>query len=125
MFKKSDQKLETLIGPNSSFKGNVNVKGALRVDGAYEGDIETDWLILGEKGRIEGNITAKCIVIGGRVDGNLSAKESVEVRARGLVNGNITTQKLSVQEGAVLNGRTVMNTGDSKIIELHKEKAGG
>jgi cytoskeletal protein CcmA (bactofilin family) len=126
MFKKNkDQKLETFIGANSFFRGNVNIKGALRVDGAFEGDIETDWLILGEKGRIQGNISAKCIVIGGKVDGNLSAKETVEIKSKGAVNGNVSTQRLSVQEGGLLNGRTVMQTGESKIIELHKEKAGG
>lgn len=124
MFKRDEQKLESFIGGNSSFKGNINTKGTLRIDGGFAGEIETDWLIVGEKGRVTGNVQAKCIIVGGCIDGNLHAKETVEIKSKGQVNGDIFTSKLLVHEGGVLNGNTTMQGGEgAKIVEFQKEKS--
>ena len=74
MFSRNTEKLESLIGSNSVFNGNIETKGTLRVDGSMEGNINADWVILGEKASIKGDVTARGIVVGGRVEGNLRAK---------------------------------------------------
>jgi cytoskeletal protein CcmA (bactofilin family) len=64
MFKgivKNTEKLESFIGVNSNFKGDIDTKGTLRIDGSMEGKISADWIILGEKAFVKGDVTAKGI----------------------------------------------------------------
>ena len=124
MFHKNTEKLESFIGEDTTFKGNIDTKGTLRIDGRIEGDITADWAIVGEKALVKGNINARGIVVGGRVDGNLKAKEIVEVRNKGQVYGEIFSSKLSVSEGAIFDGKSSVHREDSKVVELQaKEKS--
>lgn len=125
MFHKNTEKLESFIGANSLFKGDVDTKGTLRVDGVVEGNIVADWVVLGESSHIKGDITARGIVIGGRVDGNIKAKEIVEIKNKGQLHGEIFTNKLVIAEGGILEGRTRMHQHEeSKVIEFQAiEKA--
>ncbi len=120
MFHKNTEKLESFIGGSSSFKGEIDVKGTLRVDGTVEGNINADWVVLGEKAHVKGDINARGIVIGGRIDGNLRAKEIVEIKNKGQIFGEIFTSKLAIAEGAVFDGKSSMQKEESKVIELHR-----
>lgn len=122
MFSKNTEKLESFIGVNSNFKGDVNTKGTLRIDGIVEGNIDTDWLILGETAQLKGDATARGIIVGGRVDGNLRAKEIIEIKTKGQVTGEIETNKLSITEGGIFNGRSSMHREESNVIELQVEE---
>lgn len=123
MFSKANDKtLESFIGVNTKFKGEIKTKGTLRVDGSVEGNIEADWVILGEKANLKGNANARGIVVGGSVTGNLAAREIVEIQQKGQITGDIVTAKLTVVEGGIIEGRTTMPREESKIVELAKEK---
>ncbi len=106
--KKSVQKLETIIGNESTVTGELNIKGTLRVDGIIDGDIFADWVIVGETGRVHGNVKSRGMVVGGRVEGNIDASEIVELKGKGEVTGEICTVKLAMSEGAVFDGRSSM-----------------
>jgi cytoskeletal protein CcmA (bactofilin family) len=118
MFHKNTEKLESFIGSNSTFKGNVDSKGTLRVDGVIEGDITADWVIVGEKAHIIGDISARGIVVGGKTDGNLRAKEIVEVKNKGCVSGEIISKKLVIAEGGIFEGKSTMQREEAKVVEL-------
>lgn len=119
MFSKKDgEKLEALIGANTAIKGDIVTKGALRLDGTLEGNVQADWLIIGEKGHMTGNATARGVIVGGKLDGNITAKDTVEVKAKGHIHGDVHTPKLSVTEGGLINGRTAMGQAEGKIIEM-------
>jgi len=119
MFKKSsNSRLESLIGSNSGFRGDVDAKGTLRVDGALEGNITAEYVIVGEKAYIKGNITANGITIGGKVEGNLESKGLVEITPKGLVSGNILTVKLAIAEGGTYSGRVLMDENKSNVVEF-------
>jgi cytoskeletal protein CcmA (bactofilin family) len=118
MFTKNTEKLESLIGANSKFKGDIDIKGTLRVDGTLEGNVNADWVIFGEKACLKGDVTARGIIVGGRVYGNLKAKEIVEIKAKGQVSGDISTGKLTIIEGGVFDGRSSMQKDESKIVEF-------
>ena len=118
MFSKDNEKLESFVGSNAHIKGEMNVKGTLRLDGAIEGCVNADWVILSENALVKGDIAAQKIIIAGRVEGNLRAKELVEVQSRGKVIGEIFTDKLSVTEGAEINGKIQMKSEESKIIDF-------
>jgi cytoskeletal protein CcmA (bactofilin family) len=122
MFSKGKEKLESFIGTNTHFTGDITVKGTLRVDGKVTGNIETDWLILGDKSTLKGNVTATGIIVAGTIEGNLNAKEMVEIKKKGQVKGDIVTNKLMVADGGFVNGKISMLSEETKIIELTKDK---
>jgi len=118
MFTKNTEKLEALIGVNSNFRGDIDTKGTLRIDGALVGNANADWIILGEKSSIKGDLTSRGIVVGGRIEGNLRAKEIVEIKSKGQVFGDIHTGKLTIVEGGLFDGRSNMKKEESKIVEF-------
>jgi len=104
MFGKRSGNLETIIGDGTRVAGQVTVKGTIRVDGIVEGDVHADWVVVGETGRIVGNTRSRGMVVGGSVEGNIEAAESVELTGKSSMTGEIRTPKLSVSEGAVFDG---------------------
>jgi cytoskeletal protein CcmA (bactofilin family) len=116
------ENLETFIGKNTHLKGNITTKGTLRVDGRVTGNVEADWLIIGEKALVKGDVSAGGVVIGGNLEGNATAKESVEVKRKGRLAGDLVTSKLLVIEGGIIDGRISMLKEGSNVIELDKEK---
>jgi cytoskeletal protein CcmA (bactofilin family) len=123
MFSKNTEKLESFIGTNSSFKGDIDTKGTLRIDGTMTGNVNADWIIMGEKALLKGNITARGIIIGGKVEGNLKAKEIVEIKSKGQIIGDISTSKLTIAEGGIFEGRSTMSKGESKIVEFQTKSS--
>lgn len=117
MDKKMD-KVESFIGNNSTFKGELRTNGALRVDGTLEGNITADWVILGEKANIKGDVNAQNIIVGGKIEGNVRAKGLIEIKNKGKIIGDIVTPKISIVEGGVIEGRTTMQSDSAKVVEL-------
>jgi len=118
MLSKETDKLESFLGMNSRFKGELNVRGTLRVDGTVEGQLDADYVILSESAEVKGGIKAQRIIIGGKMDGNVRAQELVEIKSKGKVFGDIFTPKLAIIEGAELNGKVEMKKEEKKVIEL-------
>ncbi len=108
MFKKFSKEAMTLIGADTFIKGELNSKGTVRVDGNFEGTITADWVIVGETGTIKGDIKARGAIIGGKVYGFINSTESLEIKHKAEVYGEICTQKLSISEGAIFEGQSCM-----------------
>lgn len=108
MFTKKQQGVETIIGPDTLFKGELNSKGTVRIDGDFEGILNADWIIIGEAGKVKGEINSRGIVIGGKFEGNINSTEIIEIKHKAQVAGEICTQKLSISEGAVFDGHSCM-----------------
>lgn len=121
MFSKNTEKLESFVGVNTYFTGDIKTKGTIRIDGTVEGNIEADWLILGEKSQLKGDANARGIIIGGRVDGNIKATEIIEIKPKGEVVGEIITNKLTIAEGAIFEGRSSMHReAVNTLVELRE-----
>ena len=108
MFGRSSTRLETVIGADSTIRGELTIQGTVRVDGTVEGDIRADWVIVGETGKIRGNVQARAMVVGGKVEGNIDATEIVELKDRAQVYGEICAAKLAMSEGALFDGQSSM-----------------
>ena len=117
MFSNETDKLGSLLGMNSNLKGELKVKGTLRVDGTVEGQLDADYVILSETAEVKGEIKAKKIIIGGKMEGNARAQELVEIKSKGKVLGDIFTPQLTIIEGAEFNGKVEM-----KKVEMKKEE---
>lgn len=108
MFGKSSRKLETIVGAGTRVAGKLFVEGTVRVDGCVEGDVEADWVVVGETGKIRGNTRTRGMVVGGEVEGNVDAGEIAELKEKARFTGEIRAPKLTISEGAVFDGRTRM-----------------
>jgi cytoskeletal protein CcmA (bactofilin family) len=96
---------ETTLGRGVVFKGTLNFSRLLRIDGHFEGDLISDGkLIVGPTGVVKSNIRLTEAIIEGVVEGNISARERVELRGDAKVVGNIESRSLSVDEGVTLIG---------------------
>ncbi len=122
MFAKGE-KLESFIGQNTQFRGEMSTKGTLRIDGNVEGNINADWLIVGDKAYIKGNATATSVIVGGTVEGNVLAKGLVDIKKKGRVKGDIITSKLTVADGGTVDGRISMHNEGAKLIEMAEANA--
>jgi cytoskeletal protein CcmA (bactofilin family) len=120
MFSKDNEQLESFIGSGTEFQGELNVKGTLRVEGKLDGKVNAAFVILGETGVIKGEVSAKKIIIGGKIEGNLRIQEIVEIKATGKVLGDIFTKKISITEGAKVNGKIEMEVDENRVIDLSK-----
>lgn len=104
------KKIETLISHNTEFKGIISSKGSLRIDGIFEGTIEhADGVIIGETGIIKGDINAQNVVTGGKINGNITAAETIEILPTGQMYGDINSATLSISEGAIFEGNCTMS----------------
>jgi cytoskeletal protein CcmA (bactofilin family) len=122
--KKSEvpKEIETIIGENTVFQGTLKTKGSIRVDGRLEGSIiEAHQVIVGSKGYVQGDITANSVIIGGKVNGNVTTTESIQLQPGAQLLGDIHTSMLSIGEGAIFEGHCVMTSEKTKVIELDKD----
>ncbi len=115
----SETQLETVIGAESSFQGNLRSKGSVRIDGKIEGGISAEGVILGERGEIQGDISARTVVVGGKVTGNIHATESLELLTKSQVFGDLHAPQLLIAEGAIFEGSCLMASEKTKVIEVN------
>jgi cytoskeletal protein CcmA (bactofilin family) len=105
----------TLISEDAFFHGTLAVKGSLRVEGVFEGDISDAVDVeVGARGRILGNVAAERVTVAGEVVGNIVAAVFVELLASARQSGDIRTPKLRVDEGAFFDGACSMGDGSDK-----------
>ncbi len=121
MFNKQDQgeysnEFETVIGPSVKVKGDFNGQGNIIVEGIVDGSIKTNGsLEIGKTAKITANVEAKQSKIGGHVTGNIKTKGFLEITATAKIFGDIEASGLSIERGAVFNGKCVMIAGIEEI----------
>ncbi len=99
------------IGKSISIKGDLNGNEDLSIEGKVEGKVElpNNQLTIGADGVVKAEINAKTVVVVGHVTGNVSGSERVEIQATGIVDGDVSSPRLVVAEGAVINGSIRMS----------------
>ncbi len=121
MFRKRDQstppsetpsqveRITSVLGDGTSYHGKLTGRGGVRIEGAYDGEISLDGLlVVGTTGRVTcENVRANTVRVAGAVRGVITAAK-VEIRASGRVWGNVTTTAFATEEGAFLRGQIQM-----------------
>lgn len=117
---RDDVSINSFIGLDTSISGNIHASGFTRVDGDIDGNIEVDGrIIIGDKARIRGNITATSAIIGGIIEGDIVAPDGVQLFSTASVIGDIVAQKIILDENVLFQGRSVV-VCDAE--EFEKEK---
>jgi len=101
---------KNVLNSDVEIKGNIKFSGELAFDGKLDGEIHTDGaLTLGDGAVINGNISAQSVVVRGKVNGNINAKEKIDIKSRAELFGDIRATKLVIEEGVTYVGKTEVN----------------
>ena len=102
------------LSEGSSVTGNLIAVSDLRIDGTVNGNIEcSERVIIGETGKVEGDIKSKSAIIQGKLIGSLLVSDRLEVHSKASIHGDITTSKLIVENGAIFNVQCNMTSGSA------------
>jgi cytoskeletal protein CcmA (bactofilin family) len=97
---------QATVGKALFFKGEITGSESLFIDGKVEGTIALpgNRVTVGRNGQVASNITAREIVIMGKVRGDVAASDRVDIRAEGALTGNVTAARISIEDGAFFKG---------------------
>lgn len=130
MFKKDNletppDKVNTVIGKDTFFKGTINGKGLIRIDGEAEGNISNKGdIVIGEGGRLKADIKGRNITVAGHYEGTLEAEGRMELKRTATAIGTFKINNLLVEEGAVLVGSMDMKLKDQGLKTPIKQDFG-
>lgn len=99
----------------SRVTGQLSFQGAARIDGSVDGEIQCQGtLTIGEGADIRAKVSGRVVILRGKVEGNVTAKERLELIAPARLIGNVDTPRLLVTEGVVFDGNCAMGTTKQK-----------
>jgi len=105
----------TVIGPDASFKGELTFEKGLKIQGKFEGRINTPGrLHIAKEAKLQADVEAGSIIVEGEVRGNLNASDKVELKNTARYEGDLTASKLVVDEGASLVGHITVGPDAAK-----------
>ncbi|HTX87094.1 MAG TPA: polymer-forming cytoskeletal protein [Candidatus Nanoarchaeia archaeon] len=108
-YKEDFKDAETIIGPSVMVKGNFNSTGNIVIEGVLKGGVKTAGNIyIGNHANITADLEAKSARIGGEVKGNLKIEGQLQIVSSAKIFGDIECSLLSIDSGAVINGKIVM-----------------
>ena len=110
--KRKTTRIDTLIGPNTELRGDVQFSGGLHVDGTIKGNVTavddpSSVVSISERGTIEGEVKVNFIVLNGTVVGDVHAHEHIELAPNARVTGNVYYNLIEMAMGAEVNGQLV------------------
>ncbi len=99
----------TILGPDASFKGELTFEKGMRLQGRFEGSINTPGrLHVSREAKMSADVEAGAIIVEGDVKGNLSANDRIELKSTARYEGDLRASKLVVDEGAVFSGHVTV-----------------
>ena len=123
----SSGRVDSVLGEGLAWKGSLSGNGGLRIDGAFDGDISVNGLlVIGSNGRVTcDEIRAVTVIIAGSVKGDVTAQR-IEIMPTGRVWGDVVTTSFATEEGAFMRGQITMedelDLGFSPLPEPEEEE---
>jgi cytoskeletal protein CcmA (bactofilin family) len=95
------------IGKTVVIKGEISGNEDMYVDGQIDGTVQLlgNSLTIGPNGRIHASVAAKNVTVGGSLEGDIKASERTEMRKSAVVNGDVQTRRIAIEEGAFFKGK--------------------
>ena len=101
---------KNVLNSDVEIKGALKFAGELTFDGKLDGDINSDGVLnLGDSAVIKGNLNVNSVVLRGKVNGNVTAKEKIEIKTKAELFGDIRSPKLVIEEGVTFVGKSEVN----------------
>ncbi|NWG02652.1 MAG: polymer-forming cytoskeletal protein [Syntrophaceae bacterium] len=118
------EEMNVFGGKDSTFHGKIISEGIFRLDGKMEGEIYHDGtLIIGETAVIKGKVETNILTLNGMIEGEIAAKERVEIHSKGKLHGTLSTPILVIHEGGIFDGNSNMVVkSDQKMDQTSPEK---
>jgi cytoskeletal protein CcmA (bactofilin family) len=116
---------QATIGRTVVIKGEVSGNESLYIDGRVEGSVtfKDHRVTVGRNGVVQANISAREVVIMGKVTGNVECSDRVDIRSEGTLNGDVVSARISVEDGAMLRGSVQLNPGAEQKHEKDVPKS--
>jgi cytoskeletal protein CcmA (bactofilin family) len=109
----------SVLHANLTVVGDVETDGTVRIDGRLEGSVRRAGLvILGAGSTIKGNVSAREVIVGGSVSGDIVAAERVELQPSAIVTGDIEAGSVLVHEGGAVRGRMHVRSRDGEATPI-------
>ena len=101
--------LNSILGEGCKVKGDIELKGTIRIDGEFEGKVRCpETLIIGKSGVVKAEVNVKNAIIGGKLIGNIQGTNKIELQSGSHVEGDIQTARLVIDEGVFFEGSCKM-----------------
>jgi cytoskeletal protein CcmA (bactofilin family) len=116
---------QATIGKGLFIKGEINGSESLYIDGKVEGSINLpgNRVTVGRNGQVSASITAREIVVLGKVRGNVSASDRVDIRAEGSLSGDVAAARISIEDGAFFKGGIDIRKPEGKPVAVGNSAA--
>ena len=116
---------ETIISPDAEIKGSIKFKDSLRVDGSFEGQIDSQGtLFIGKSGTTKAEIHVGNIIVEGKSEGNITCEDKIELRSTAKIFGDITATRLTIAEGVNIIGKCSVSTEKPSPDTFKQERHG-
>ncbi len=103
------QAVINLIGVGTQIQGDIQCNGDIRIDGEVVGNVTVGQkLVVGATGSIKGNVIASEVSVSGSIQGNIQAENATVLMGKCLVNGDISTSQIVIEQGGSFNGKCEM-----------------
>jgi cytoskeletal protein CcmA (bactofilin family) len=120
----SQREFQALLGQGSRIEGRLSFDASVRIDGQVEGEIAAkETVLIGESAVVSAQIQGSTVIILGRVNGDVTARKRVELRAPGRLIGNLNTPALVIHEGVTFEGHCTMAASEAKAEKGDKKVA--
>jgi cytoskeletal protein CcmA (bactofilin family) len=118
--KLGSENINVFLDKNTLFEGKMTFEGIFHLDGKVEGEIfNSGTLIMGETGIVKGRLVVNSLILNGKVEGEVNAKERVEIHSKGKIYGTLFAPILVIQDGGILEGdcKMVRKSDDEGNLE--------
>lgn len=103
-------RVDSVLGAGTIVTGDILTAGELRIDGEVRGNVlaragQSCTLVVGEKGRVDGDIEVPRLIVSGLLTGRVVAEEYLMLRSKARVNCDVEYARIEIQPGAVIHGQ--------------------
>ncbi|NCC52238.1 MAG: polymer-forming cytoskeletal protein [Spartobacteria bacterium] len=114
---------KSIIDSQVEITGTVKTPGGIQIDGKLQGDLECGGdAIIGKSAQIKGNLVVNAISIAGAINGNVTAKDRIEMKSTARVMGDIKAKRLAVEDGVTFVGKSEVNPTGAPVNAASENK---
>jgi len=108
---------QTFLGGSVTLRGELNGNEDLTIEGQFEGtlNLQDHCVNIGQHGQVKADITARQVVVSGKLNGKINARDKIEIRRTGSVTGDLVSAGVAIEEGAYFKGSIEILRDEDKV----------